>query len=103
MTRTVAFLAMILATLAALGSQCLSYGLVYPAAAHGSKLPLVLALLLGSLLASLAGYLSFQSLARARVPSERFVAILGLALSGFFLFVVIFGFGIPDCFVGLKD
>jgi hypothetical protein len=89
--------------LAALGSQVLSYGLVYPAAARASKVPLVLALLAGVLLAAFAAGLSLRAHRQAVLRSERFLALLGLVLSCFFLFVVVVGFGLPDLFLGTKD
>jgi hypothetical protein len=89
--------------LAALGSQVLSYGLVYPAAEGGSKLPLALSLLAGALLAALAGGLSLRAHRQAVLHSERFLALLGIVLSCFFLFVVVVGFGLPDLFLGTKD
>lgn len=98
-----AFLALVVGALSALGSQVTSYGLVYPAADRGTKLPLVLALVAGTLLAALAAWMSVRAHRRAVVPAERFLALLVLALSCFFLFVVVVGFGVPNIFVGTKD
>jgi hypothetical protein len=100
--RKLVALSLALAIVAVLGSQILSYGLVYPAAAAG-KWPLAAALAAGATLASVSGALSWHALRRSAAGSERFVAGLGLALSGFLLFVVLFGFGIPDLFLGVKD
>jgi hypothetical protein len=98
-----AFLALVIGALAALGTQVTSYGLVYPAADRGTKLPLVLALVAGVLLAAFAACLSLRAHRRATLASERFLALLGLVLSCFFLFVVVVGFGVPEIFVGTKD
>jgi hypothetical protein len=100
--RSVAFSALVVACFAALGSQLLSYGLVYPAQSHG-KLPLVLALLSGVLLAALSLAMSRAALRRAALPSERFLAVVSMAVCGFFLFVVLFGFGIPNLFLAPGD
>jgi uncharacterized membrane protein (UPF0182 family) len=98
-----AFLALLFGALAALGTQVLSYGLVYPAGNQGSKLPLVLALINGALLAAVAAWLSVRAHRRATLESERFLALLGIVLSCFFLFVVVVGFGVPDLFLGTND
>lgn len=96
-------LAITLASAAVLGTQTLVYGLVYPAGSARTKAPIVLGLLLGSLLSSLAGAVSYRALRRARGEPERFAAVLGLALSGFFLLVVVVGFGVPTVFLSPKD
>jgi hypothetical protein len=101
--RQSAFLALALATVAVLGSQVLSYGLVYPAKAEHSKLPLLLALSGGALAAIGAILLARLSLRRASLESERFIALLSLLLSAYLLFVVIAGFGIPELFLQAKD
>src|SRR3954469_15505790 len=98
-----AFLALVIGAVAALGTQATSYGLVYPAADRGTKSPLVLALVAGTLLAALAAWMSVRAHRRASMPPERFLALLALVLSCFFLFVVVLGFGVPDIFLGAKD
>src|SRR5206468_2833670 len=97
-SRSVAFGALALAGFAALGSQLLSYGLVYPAQSRG-QLPLVLSLAAGVVLAGVALGMSLAALRRAALPSERFLAVVSISLSCFFLFVVLFGFGIPNLFL----
>ncbi|HEX3773344.1 MAG TPA: hypothetical protein VHV51_02710 [Polyangiaceae bacterium] len=97
-----AALSIALATFAVLGTQVLSYGLVYPAR-YASKWPLALALLAGSAIALGATGLSLQSLRGAATRAERFVALISLILSSFFLFVIIFGFGVPDLLLGATD
>jgi hypothetical protein len=101
-SRNVAFGALSLACFAALGSQVLSYGLVYPAQSHG-KLPLVLAVAAGAGLAALALGLSIGAFRRATLPSERFLAVISMALSCYFLFVVLCGYGIPNLFLTPAD
>ena len=101
--RANAFSAIVLGSVAALGALTASYGLVYPARAHGSKLPLGLALLAGALSACLAGWLALAAHRRATRESERFLALLGMILSAFFLFVIVFGFGIPDLVLQARD
>ena len=101
-SKVASFGGLALACFAALGSQLLSYGLVYPAQSHG-KLLLVLALAAGVGLAALALGLSIGGLRRAVLPSERFVAVISIALSCYLLFVVLFGYGIPDLFLTSTD
>jgi hypothetical protein len=102
-TRSLSLLALCSAVLATLGSQLLCYGLVYPAAARASKLPLVAGLALGASITLLSCLVSLISLRRAAVPAEKFFALLSAAVSGFLLFVVLAGFGIPQLLLGLKD
>ena len=102
-TRTSVALALTLATAATLGTQVLMYGLVYPAGASGTKTPLGLAWCGGALLASMAAFVCWRALRRSRTDSERFVALLGLLVSGFFLFVVLAGFGIPNLWLNPRD
>ncbi len=101
--RSQASLALALGSFAALASQSLSYALVYPAAARGSKVPVVLALVFGAVTAALAVVLGWRALARSRLPSERFLSLLAVALSGFFLLLVVVGFGIPELVLSPKD
>jgi hypothetical protein len=101
--RSLAFSSLTLGSVAALAALGASYGLVYPARAHHSKVPLALALAVGSLAACLAGWLSLTAHRRARQESERFLALLSLVLSGFFLFVIVIGFGIPDLILEARD
>ncbi len=101
--RSLGFSSLVLGSLSALGALTASYGLVYPARGQHSKLPLWLALLGGALAACLAGGLSLAAQRRAAHESERFLALLGLVLSAFFLFIVVFGFGIPDVILGTGD
>lgn len=103
MSRNRVAFALSLASAAVLGTQLLAYGLVYPAGAARTKTPIVLALLLGSLLAALAGGVSYRALRRAQGESERFTALLSLVISGFFLLVVVAGFGVPTVFLSPKD
>ena len=102
-SRNSAFLALVIGTAATLCAQVLSYGLVYPAGARHSKSPLALALLGGALGVGFAAWLSFGAYRRASLPAERFLALLSLVLSAFFLFVVLAGFGIPDLMLGVRD
>lgn len=95
--------ALTFASVAVLGSQVLSYGLVYPAGAAHTKSPIALAVLGGALLAGGCTIASFRALRRAQGDAERFTALLGLVLSSFFLFVVVVGFGIPSLFLSPKD
>jgi hypothetical protein len=101
--RSQAFLSVIVGSLATLGALTASYGLVYPARAQQSKVPLCLALLAGAIVACSAGWLALTAHRRARRESERFLALLGVVLSAFFLFVIIFGFGIPDLVLQARD
>ncbi len=101
--RSLGFVSIALGSLAALGALTASYGLVYPAHGQHTKLPLWLALLAGALVACLAGGLSLAAHRRASGQSERFVALLALVLSAFFLFIVVFGFGIPNIVLGTGD
>lgn len=100
--RSRAFLAIVLGAVAALGAQLLCYGLVYPARSQG-KWPILLSLLAGGLLASIAAWLSARAHGNATGKSERFLALLGVVLSAFFLFVVLVGYGIPNLFLGPRD
>jgi hypothetical protein len=93
----------VLASVAGLFTQGLSYALVYPARAQGSKLIIVLSLVAGGVLTAFAGLLSIQARRRANVESERFLALVGLVLSAFFLFLIAFGFGIPSLVHALRD
>jgi hypothetical protein len=102
-TRNSVALALTLAAMATLGTQTLMYGLVYPAGSWGTKKPLALALAGGAALAVFSAFVCWRALRRSQLPSERFVALLGLVLSGFFLFIVLFGFGIPNFFLSPKD
>ena len=100
--RKSALFALIIGSLAALGSQLLGYGLVYPAKALG-KSPLALAVFGGAAAAAGAIWLSARALQRSETQSERFVSQLGLLVACFFLFVIVFGFGIPDLLLSPKD
>lgn len=95
--------ALTVASVAVLGTQILSYGLVYPAGAAHTKSPIGLAVLGGALLAGGCAVASFRALRRAEGDAERFTALLGLVLSGFFLFVVVIGFGVPSLILSPKD
>lgn len=100
--RGATFFALSLASVAVLGAQLASYGFVYPAG-HGLRWPLAATLLGGGALASAAALLSLRSFRRAAIESERFVALLALAVSLFFLFVVVVGFGLPHGWLGARD
>ena len=102
-SRSLGVSALVLGSAAALGALTTSYGLVYPARGQQNKAPLLLALVVGSVAACVAGLLSLAAHRRATQPSERFLAVLGLVLSAFFLFVIVFGFGIPDLGLGTSD
>ena len=102
-SRSWAASAIALAGAAAPFTQAVGYALVHPARAQGSKLFVVLSLLAGGLLTAVAGWLSLHARRRSSVDSERFLALIGLALSAFFLFVIAFGFGIPSLVHGLRD
>ena len=102
-SRRLGFSSLALGSAAALGALTASYGLVYPARASHSKAPLSMALLVGAVAACLAGWLALAANRRATQPSERFLAMIGLVLSAFFLFVVVFGFGIPDLILETGD
>ena len=101
--RNSALLALALAAVAALGSQVLSYGLVYPAKAQHTRLPVVFGLLSGGVATSCAIALAFLALRRSSLTSERFVARLSLLVGVFLLLVVVAGFGIPALFLEAKD
>jgi hypothetical protein len=64
---------------------------------------LYLALLGGVALCGIAVWLSIRALRGAAVHSVRFLALLSFALSAFFLFVVLVGFGIPNLFLSPLD
>jgi hypothetical protein len=101
--RTLAFLGLVLGAFTALAAETLSYSLVYPAATRGSKLLIAVAVLLGVFIEGVAVAMCWRALHRSVLASERFFGVLALALSGFFLFVVLFGFGIPGLVLGVKD
>jgi choline-glycine betaine transporter len=102
-SRAISFGSLALATSAVLGALTLAYGLVYPSGAHDSKLPLAIAIVAGALCAQSAALLGFRTYRRARSEPDRFFALLVLATSAFFLFVVVFGFGIPALVLGVHD
>lgn len=102
-SRNGAFLALCIATAAVLGSQTLSYGLVYPSQSAHSKVPVLLGTLCGVLSSAVAIWLSARAKREASGPSERFMALLSLVLGCFFLFVVVAGFGIPVLFLAVRD
>lgn len=97
------FAALSLGTLAVLGTLTLAYGLVYPSGAHGSKAPLAWAIGAGIGAGSLAVLVGLAARRRASTESERFFALLVLALGGYFLFVMALGFGIPAFVLGVHD
>jgi hypothetical protein len=101
--RVISCLSLGLGISAVLGTLTLAYGLVYPSGAHETKLPLVLAICGGALAAQLALALGLRSHRRSANESERFFALLTLAIASFFLFVVVFGFGIPAWVLGVHD
>lgn len=101
--RRSALLALAVATVAGLGSQVLSYGLVYPAKAQHSRLPVLFGLLSGGVATTCAIALALLALRYSALKSERFVARLSLLVGVFFLLVVIAGFGIPVLFLEPKD
>ena len=95
--------AIALSTAAVLGSEVLSYALVYPARPHGTRLGLMLALIAGSAMAGLASLISWRALHRSSRSADRFFALLGFVISLFFLFVLVAGFGIPQLILSPKD
>jgi hypothetical protein len=101
--RTFAASSIALASAAGLLTQGLSYALVYPARAQGSKLVVVLSLVAGGLLTAFAGFLSIHARRRSSLESERFLALIGIVLSAFLLFLIAFGFGIPSLVHTLRD
>lgn len=102
-SRNAAFLALCLGTAAVLGSQTLCYGLVYPSQSAHNKLPIVLGALCGVLSSVVAIWLSARARRDAAERSERFMALLSLALGCFFLFIVVAGFGIPVVLLSPRD
>jgi len=100
--RSVSPLALVLASVAVLSSQTLSYGLVYPAR-YLSKWPLALAIAAGAALALVAAWLSLRSYRRASAGGEKFLAVVAIIVSSFFFFVILFGFGIPGWILGPRD
>lgn len=95
--------ALVVGTAAVLGTQVLSYGLVYPAANAHSRMPLWLALASGCSFGLLALLFALAAWRRANDKPQRFVALVGIAITGFFLFVIVFGFGIPTLVLNPQD
>ncbi|HET7544722.1 MAG TPA: hypothetical protein VFK05_32860 [Polyangiaceae bacterium] len=102
-TRATASLSLAVATLAALGTLTLAYGLVYPAASSSSKLSIAAAVFGGALLVAVASSLALWARRHAAQESELFLSLLALSLSVFFLFVVVLGLGIPALVLGVHD
>ena len=102
-SRLHSFLSLALGTVAALGTLSAAFGLVYPARGYGSKLPVLAALISGALLTCGALVLGLFAKRRAVQESEHFMARVALSVSGFFLFVVALGFGIPCLLLGAQD
>jgi hypothetical protein len=101
--RTLTFASLALGTASALGTLTLAYGLVYPSAAAGTKLPLAGVIVLGAIVAQAAALFSLRTLRLAKSESERFFALLTLLSAVFFSFVIVFGFGIPALVLGVHD
>jgi len=101
--RLVSCMSLSLATVAVLGTLSLAYGLVYPSGAHETKLPLAAAIVCGAVSARLAVAFGRRSHHHAASDSERFFAGLAWAAAAFFLFVIVFGFGLPALVVGVHD
>jgi hypothetical protein len=93
---------LVLGAFAVLASQVLSYGLVYPARSHG-KFPLYLALFGGVALCAVAAWLARRALRGEALESVRFLALVSFAISAFFLFVVLVGYGIPNLLLSPLD
>jgi hypothetical protein len=95
--RAIAVLAIFFGPAACAADQLFSYILVYPAAASGSNLILHVLTVVAALVAALGLFLSYRVLKRETEVFEvdRFLAIVGLTLNGFFLLVVLVGFGVP--------
>lgn len=102
-TRATSSLSLAVATIAALGTLTLAYGLVYPAGGSNSKLPIAAAIAGGALLVAIAGFLALGARRHAAQESEQFLSLLALSLSIFFLFVVVLGLGIPAFVLGAHD
>ncbi|WP_394845998.1 hypothetical protein LZC95_00865 [Pendulispora brunnea] len=102
--RKLALLSLAAGPLAALGGQLLDYGLVYVARDHGTKRALFLGTMAAAALAG-AGLLLAQRVHRRASLSraDRFVALLGMVLNAFFLFVVVAGYGLPALLHRLAD
>ncbi|HKO46127.1 MAG TPA: hypothetical protein VJV79_00300 [Polyangiaceae bacterium] len=92
-----------LAAASVLGTLSAAYGLVYPARSYGGKPLVLVAVVGGALLTCGALWLALFAQRRASKDSERFFARLALCLSGFLLFVVVLGFGIPCLLLGAND
>jgi len=101
--RIISGMSLALGSLAVLGTLTLAYGLVYPSGAHETKLPLLLAICGGALVAQFALAFGLRGHRRAEGEPERFFALLTWATAAFFLFVVVFGFGIPAWVLGVHD
>jgi hypothetical protein len=102
-SRTRSFIALALGTLAVLGTLTLAYGLVYPSGARDDKWPIFWAIFGGAVFTFAAVLLSVTALRRAGAESERFFARIAWMVGAFFLFVMIFGFGIPAFVLGVQD
>lgn len=96
-------IALLLSTVAVLGTLLLVYGLVYPSGAHGTKAPLAWAIGAGALGGLVAVFIGLGAGRRASEEPERFFALLAWVLGAFFLFVLSLGFGIPALFLGVHD
>jgi len=102
-SRLISCVSLTLASVAVLGTLSLAYGLVYPSGAHETKLPLALAIVAGAVTAQIAVSFGRRTHRRAASDSERFFAGLVWAAAAFFLFVIVFGFGLPALVVGVHD
>lgn len=95
--RSIALLALFLGPFGALANQLASYAFVYDAGAKADNWLLHVFTLLGAIIAAVGLLLSWRILKRRTETFEvdRFLGVMGVALNGFFLLVVLVGFGLP--------
>jgi hypothetical protein len=103
--RSLAVFALFLGPAACAADELFSYMLVYPAAARGSNSILFVLTVLAALVAGAGLFLSYRVLQRKTevVEVDRFLALLGVCLNGFFLLVVLAGFGLPKMILHPTD
>lgn len=103
MTRTnLALTALAIGPLAVAADMAISYYLVYPAQASGSKLGLHVTTACCAVVAIVAIVLSRRALARDAREIDRFLAISGIAMNAFW-FLVILGFEVPKIIHHVSD
>jgi hypothetical protein len=105
--RSLAVSALFLGPAACAADELFSYMLVYPAAARGSNAILFVLTVLAAVVAGTGLFLSYRVLKRKTetrgVEVDRFLALLGVCLNGFFLLVVLAGFGLPKIILHATD